>query len=81
MREQPERSPVPSCGRSAGNGGMRGPGVENVISVIALTLRFPYRKGMTNRNGAPCRGGIGSSFISHASITCGCLKVDSGSSA
>ena len=25
----------------AGNGGMRGPGVLNVISVIAFTLRFP----------------------------------------
>jgi len=25
----------------AGNGGIRGPGVLNVISVIAFTLRFP----------------------------------------
>ena len=75
MKSYPDRP-----GDQAGNGGIRGPGVANVISVIALILRFPYRKGMTNRKGGPCRGGIGSSFIRHASITCGCLSDASASS-
>ena len=64
----------------AGKGGIRRPGVANSISVIALILRFPYRKGTINRSGAPCRGGIGASFIIHASITCGCRSVATGSS-
>src|SRR5215831_523260 len=46
--------------RQAGNGGMGKLGVPNTISVIALTLRLPYRKGMMRRRGAPCFGGIAS---------------------
>ena len=37
-----------------------------IISVIALMLRFPYRKGTISRSDAPLFGGIGASFISHA---------------
>jgi len=44
-----------------------------VISEIALTLRAPY--GITSRSGAPLIGAIGWSFISHASITWGCIMV------
>ena len=33
--------PTPPRGAQAGNGGMRGPGVLKVISVMALTLRLP----------------------------------------
>ena len=55
--------------RQAGNGGMGRPGVANTISVMALMLRLPYRKGTMRRRGAPCRGGIGASFISQASMT------------
>ena len=64
----------------ADNGGIHKPGVANIVSVIPLLLRFPYRKATINRSGAPCRGGIGSSFIIHASITCGCRSVATGSS-
>jgi len=55
--------------RQAGNGGIGRLGVANTISVIALMLRLPYRNGMINLSGAPCRGGIGASFISQASMT------------
>src|SRR2546427_8824075 len=35
---------------------------------------------MMSRSGAPCFGGIGWSFMSHASITCGCSSVRKSSS-
>ena len=50
------------------------------ISVIAFRFRAPYRNGMMRRRGAPCSGGIGSSFMSHASITWGCMSVATASS-
>ena len=53
------------------SGGICRPGVPKTISVMALTLRWPYLKGTMRRSGAPCFDGIGASFISHASITCG----------
>jgi hypothetical protein len=64
----------------AGKGGIGRLGVPNTISVIALMLRFPYRNGMMRRRGAPCLGGIGASFTSQASITCGFLSVATASS-
>ena len=47
---------------------------------IAGATAFGFRTVWINRSGAPCRGGIGSSFIIHASITCGCRSVATGSS-
>ena len=55
--------------RQPGSWSAGSPGVENVISVIALMLRLPYRNGMISRSGAPWCGEMGSSFISQASST------------
>jgi hypothetical protein len=73
--------PVVESGFQPACGGSGRAGDENVNSLMALMLRAPYRKGTMRRRGAPCRAGIGSSFIIHASITCGCRSVSTDSSA